>query len=101
MPKADQVSQLPDVVGSEGAARPSLIQRAVTVLEHVAEAGGASARDIADATGIPLPSVYRIAQELVQVGYLIPCARRSVSRSATSCTPWGHDCTTTSGSPAP
>lgn len=71
MPKADQVSQLPDVVGSEGAARPSLIQRAVTVLEHVAEAGGASARDIADATGIPLPSVYRIAQELVQVGYLI------------------------------
>ena len=48
-----------------------LIQRAVTVLEHVAEAGGASARDMAEATGIPLPSIYRIAQELVAAGYLV------------------------------
>lgn len=51
--------------------RTSLIQRAVTVLEYVAEAGGAGARDIAAATGLPLPTVYRIAQELVQVGYLV------------------------------
>jgi DNA-binding IclR family transcriptional regulator len=48
-----------------------LIHRAVTVLECVAESGGSSARDIAEATGLPLPTVYRIAQELVQVGYLI------------------------------
>ena len=57
--------------GAVAEERGSLIHRAVTVLEHVAEAGGASARDIAGATGIPLPTVYRIAQELVAVGYLV------------------------------
>ena len=51
--------------------RASLIQRAVTVLEYVAESGGSAARDIASATDLPLPTVYRIAQELVQVGYLV------------------------------
>ncbi|WP_114906045.1 IclR family transcriptional regulator [Ornithinimicrobium murale] len=76
MPDKHQSSPAPVDLGSgpggdEGEARPSLIHRAVAVLEHVAEAGGASARDIAETTGIPLPSVYRIAQELVQVGYLI------------------------------
>lgn len=76
MSDAHQITLPPLTAGSsqnaaEGEQRGSLIQRAVTVLEHVAQAGGASARDIADATGIPLPSVYRIAQELVQVGYLI------------------------------
>lgn len=76
MPDTHQISQPPLDAGLaqgavDGEARGSLIHRAVTVLEHVAEAGGASARDIAEATRIPLPSVYRIAQELVQVGYLI------------------------------
>ena len=70
-PPSSPADASPLAAGSAGTHRPNLIQRGVTVLEHVAEAGGASARDIAEATGIPLPTVYRIAQELVQVGYLI------------------------------
>src|SRR5699024_9570535 len=38
------------------------IARALAVLEAVAEHGSSTARGIADATGIPLPTVYRIAQ---------------------------------------
>jgi DNA-binding IclR family transcriptional regulator len=56
-------------------AKPGLdtgpISRAFAVLEFVAERGGASARDIAEALGLPLPTVYRLAQELARNGYLV------------------------------
>lgn len=51
--------------------RESALQRAVTVLEFVAAQGGAGARDIAVGTGLPLPTVYRIARELCDVEYLV------------------------------
>ena len=38
------------------------VERSLMVLEVVAERGGASAREIADALGLPLPTVYRIAK---------------------------------------
>lgn len=47
------------------------IARAIAVLEAVAENGSSTARSIADATAIPLPTIYRIAQELIRAEYLV------------------------------
>ena len=47
------------------------IARAIAVLEAVAENGSSTARGIAEATEIPLPTVYRIAQELIRSEYLV------------------------------
>lgn len=47
------------------------IPRALAILEAVAEQGSSTARGIADATAIPLPTVYRIAQELLRADYLV------------------------------
>lgn len=47
------------------------IARALAVLEAVAAGGSSTARTIADSTAIPLPTVYRIAQELIHAGYLV------------------------------
>lgn len=47
------------------------IARAIAVLEAVAEHGSSTARTIAQATSIPLPTVYRIAQELIRAEYLV------------------------------
>ncbi|GAB3822387.1 IclR family transcriptional regulator C-terminal domain-containing protein [Tessaracoccus terricola] len=51
--------------------RPGQIARAIAVLEAVAEHGSSTARTTADVTGIPLPTVYRIAQELIRAEYLV------------------------------
>ncbi|MBB5830768.1 IclR family transcriptional regulator [Brachybacterium aquaticum] len=59
-------------VGESGQpGQPGQIGRAIAVLEAVAEHGSSTARGIADATGIPLPTVYRLAQELIRAGYLV------------------------------
>ncbi|MDN5821073.1 MAG: IclR family transcriptional regulator [Brachybacterium sp.] len=47
------------------------IARAMAVLEAVAERGSSTARGVAEATSIPLPTVYRIAQELIRAEYLV------------------------------
>ncbi|GAA1486299.1 IclR family transcriptional regulator [Brachybacterium fresconis] len=47
------------------------IARALAVLEAVAAGGSSTARTIAEATAIPLPTVYRTAQELIRAGYLV------------------------------
>ena len=44
---------------------------AIAVLEAVAEHGSSTARRISEATSIPLPTVYRIAQELIRSEYLV------------------------------
>jgi DNA-binding IclR family transcriptional regulator len=41
------------------------------ILEVVAAYGGASAKEIADATGLPLPTVYRLVRELLDGDYLV------------------------------
>lgn len=41
------------------------------VLEVVAERGGAGAKEIAAAIGLPLPTVYRLANTLVESDYLV------------------------------
>ena len=58
-------------VGGAAPEQGGQIARALAVLEAVAEHGSSTARGISEATGIPLPSVYRIAQELIRSEYLV------------------------------
>lgn len=67
-------SSVPDPGQDLGSASPApagQIARAISVLEAVAANGSSTARAIADATSIPLPTVYRIAQELIRAEYLV------------------------------
>lgn len=52
-------------------ARGGSVRRTLQILELVAARGGASAKEIADATGMPLPTVYRLLRELLDSEYLI------------------------------
>ncbi len=56
---------------AEESARPGSVHRTLDILEVVAARGGASAKEIADATGLPLPTVYRLARELLDGDYLV------------------------------
>lgn len=58
-------------MSSGTAARLGTVQRALTVLEVVARQGGATAKEIEDASGLPLPTVYRLAGELMAGDYLV------------------------------
>lgn len=57
--------------GADHGARPGSVHRTLDILEVVAGRGGASAKEIADATGLPLPTVYRLARELLDSDYLV------------------------------
>ncbi len=60
-----------DGAGGSGGAPTGQIPRAVAILEAVATRGASTAKEIAEATGIPLPSVYRLCGELIAVDYLV------------------------------
>lgn len=47
------------------------VSRTLDILEVVASRGGASAKEIAAATGLPLPTVYRLVRELLDGDYLV------------------------------
>jgi IclR family acetate operon transcriptional repressor len=47
------------------------VARTLDILEAVAGRGGATAKEIADATGLPLPTVYRLVRELLDGDYLV------------------------------
>jgi IclR family acetate operon transcriptional repressor len=47
------------------------VQKTLSILEVVAERGGATAREVSDALGVPIPTVYRLLQELVHAEYLV------------------------------
>ncbi|MGA7204482.1 MAG: IclR family transcriptional regulator C-terminal domain-containing protein [Specibacter sp.] len=51
--------------------KSSPLEKTFAVLEFVAERGGATAKEVSDALGYPMPSVYRLAKALVQTGYLV------------------------------
>lgn len=53
-----------------GRPRSGPVERALGMLEVVADRNGASARELAEALELPLPTVYRIARELTGSGYL-------------------------------
>jgi IclR family transcriptional regulator, acetate operon repressor len=54
-----------------GAARAGSVQRTLEILEVVAARGGATAKEISDATGLPVPTVYRLVRELLDSDYLV------------------------------
>ncbi|ROR91204.1 IclR family transcriptional regulator [Nocardioides aurantiacus] len=56
---------------ADAAPRAGSVHRTLEILEVVATQGGASAKDISDATGLPLPTVYRLARELLDSDYLV------------------------------
>ncbi len=58
-------------VDEERGSRGGSVQRTLGILEVVASRGGATAREIADDTGLPLPSVYRLVRELLDGEYLV------------------------------
>lgn len=47
------------------------VSRTLDILEVVASRGGASAKEIAAETGLPLPSVYRLVRDLLDGDYLV------------------------------
>lgn len=51
--------------------RSGPVARSLGILEVVADRGGASAKEIADALGVALPTVYRLAKELADDDYLV------------------------------
>ncbi len=51
--------------------RTGPVERSLAILEVVADRGGAGAKEIADALGLALPTVYRLAKELVDSDYLV------------------------------
>lgn len=51
--------------------KSSPLEKTFAVLEFVAERGGATAKEVSDALGYPIPSVYRLTRALVQTGYLV------------------------------
>lgn len=55
----------------EHGSRPGSVHRTLDILEVVAATGGATAKEIADTTGLPLPTVYRLARELLDSDYLV------------------------------
>ena len=63
------MSALPDV--DEHEARAGSVRRTLSILEAVASRGGASAKEIAGSTGLPLPTVYRLVRELLDTEYLV------------------------------
>ena len=58
-----------DEVGVAG--RAGAVHRTFDILEVVASLGGATAKEIADATALPLPTVYRLVRELLDADYLV------------------------------
>jgi IclR family transcriptional regulator, acetate operon repressor len=51
--------------------RPGSVHRTLEILEVVAARGGASAKEIAESTGLPIPTVYRLVRELLDGDYLV------------------------------
>ena len=54
-----------------GTGRSTSVHRTLEILEVVAARGGASAKEIAEVSGRPLPTVYRLARELLDGDYLV------------------------------
>lgn len=51
------------------------MEKTLAVLETVAERGGATAKEVSQALGYPLPTVYRLMQALVSADYLVHLKR--------------------------
>ncbi|WIB61498.1 helix-turn-helix domain-containing protein [Curtobacterium sp. MCLR17_007] len=47
------------------------VEKTLAILEVVADRGGATAKEVAEATGFPLPTAYRLLHALVSADYLV------------------------------
>ncbi len=63
------IATVPDRI--ESSDRVVTVAKAFQMLEATAAQGGATAKDLARTLNFPLPTVYRLAQELVTSGYLV------------------------------
>lgn len=63
---------------TEGGERSTPLEKTLAILEFVAERGGATAREVSEGLGYPVPSVYRLAKALVQAGYLVHLKDKSL-----------------------
>ena len=70
---SSDTSALPTIAPRAEAKEPGVVtvEKTLSILEIIAERGGASARDISAALGFPLPTVYRLLQALVNTDYLV------------------------------
>lgn len=59
---------LPERIASE---LSGPVQRTLGILDLVAERGGASAKELSASLGLPVPTVYRLAKDLVAADYLV------------------------------
>ena len=83
------------------AARRGPVERTLGILELVAERGGASAHELAAALGLPLPTVYRLARELLDSDYLVHIREEKPLRARLQAAPARVSrCTSRSGCPA-
>lgn len=57
--------------------RTTPLQKTFAILEFIAERGGATAKEVSDNLGYPVPSVYRLAKALVHSGYLVHLKEKS------------------------
>ena len=66
-------SGLPAASGPASVRNPGVItvEKTLSILEIVAERGGVTAREVSQALGYPMPTVYRLLQALVQSDYLV------------------------------
>jgi IclR family acetate operon transcriptional repressor len=69
--RTEAVSSPPVVAGAARDTGVMTVEKTLAILEIVAERGGASAKDISEALGYPLPTVYRLLQALVHTDYLV------------------------------
>jgi DNA-binding IclR family transcriptional regulator len=67
----ERTERAPAPTALEHSARPGSVHRTLEILEVVAAFGGASAKEIADTAGLPLPTVYRLVRELLDSDYLV------------------------------
>jgi DNA-binding IclR family transcriptional regulator len=47
------------------------VEKTLAILEVVADRGGATAKEVAEALGFPLPTAYRLLHALVHADYLV------------------------------
>lgn len=78
-----QISDDPSILGREQGHVPATstaapttgtvqtVEKTLTILEVVADRGGATAKEVAEVTGFPLATAYRLLQALVHADYLV------------------------------
>ncbi|GAB3403259.1 IclR family transcriptional regulator [Schumannella luteola] len=68
---ADAPAEVVSIRPESDAGGVSAIRKTFAALEFIAERGGASAREVSQALGMPMPTVYRILGSLVDSDYLV------------------------------